>query len=136
MFDTINVLDCKITSASINKPKYFGRSDKSIRIHALALCMERFERYLEKVDGTGVVIYERFGRGMSKKARYEARSLVGMFERIDGKIINGDPVKRPILAYADFIAYAIQHKVMSGGTKQKRWNQIKERYIEGGYIEE
>ena len=140
VFKTINEINCKLVSATIHKPVHEAKYDWSVNVKAftLLICLERFQFFLEDVDDEGEVTYERFTNNIRRKMTKELKRLqsISTFPcltnlcKIKGRVKNGDPTKEVILQFSDFFVYAPHIKLVTGNQKQKRWEEIKEKYYE------
>jgi len=140
IFDSINSIDCKLISTTINKSIHEDKYDWSVNVRAytLLICLERFQFFLEDYAGEGKAIYERFSNNLRRKMTKELQLLQSIptfpyftnMEKIKGKVRNGDPVEERILQFSDFFVYAPHIKLVTSHKADRRWQQIKNRYYE------
>jgi hypothetical protein len=140
IFNAINTIDCKLVSATIHKPSHEAKYDWSVNVKAytLLICLERFQFFLEDVNNEGNAIYERFTNSLRRKMTQELQQLQSIptfpyftnLNKIKGKVKNGDPSKEVLLQFSDFFVYAPHIKLVTCHRKQKRWQEIKEKYYE------
>ncbi len=138
MFDIIRNSPCRLLSSAINLARHFDKYDEpeDPKAYALVLMLERFQDFLASKASEGIVIYERINRAERKRLKGTMKGLKRMLalnqyvelKNIIGDIRSGDPLKEPILQLADFFAYATHSKYRSNGTKQDRWESVKEKY--------
>lgn len=140
IFDSINSIDCKLVSTTIHKPSHEANYEWSVNVRAytLLLCLERFQYFLEDVNGEGRAIYERFTNNLRRKMSGELYRLQAIptfpyftnLDKIKGKVRNGDPTREVILQFSDFFVYAPHIKLVTCHRKERRWQQIKGKYYE------
>lgn len=138
VFESINSIECSLVSATIHKPSHLAKYEipVDVRAYTLLICMERFQYFLQDVNGTGAVVYEQLTVRLRQKMYREMRALRAIpnfpyltkLDKIRGKIINGDPTRDKMLQFADFFAYAPHIKMVTCHKKDTRWQEIKNRY--------
>ena len=138
IFNSINSIDCKLLSATINKPHHDGRYDWSVnvRVYTLLFCLERFQYFLEDENENGKTIYEKFSNNLRRKMTDELERLQNIptfpsftnLDKIKGKVRTGDPIEEKVLQFSDFFVYAPHIRSVTNYNADIRWRQIKERY--------
>ncbi|MEX0656681.1 MAG: DUF3800 domain-containing protein [Nitrosopumilaceae archaeon] len=111
---TILSLDCKLLSVTLDLDYHCQKYSNPVWPTALALLyiLERFQYFIDEQNSSGVSIFERFTNSMRDKVKREWKILNSYpsFPKPTKwpdleKVENGDPVKQPILAFADFFGY-------------------------------
>ena len=145
VFSIIEKSDCFLLSVTVDLEKHYSNNVNPFnpQAYVMLLMLERFQGFLEKKNGHGKVIYEKFDKKMRKNVRQTMREVREGLRHLHYKelgnikepIENGNPKTQPILQLVDFFAYAVWIKEKK--KREGRLDSIKHKYFrlnEGGNV--
>ncbi len=134
VFEAIKKIDCTLFSVTIDLEYHYNHYSNPIFPMALALwyILERFQYYVSNIDGKGIAVYEQFTESLRNKVNKEWKKLESYekfpqptdFKNLKKKVLNGDPTKEPMLAFADFFVYLPWNRKMSNS----KWKGFGHKY--------
>lgn len=139
VFNAIIKIDCALLSVTIDLDKHCKRYSKpvNVRAYALLIMLERFQYFLERHGHNGEAIYEEFSSRLQKKAEIAQKWLATRptfptpttRDNVAKQVKHGDPLKEPMLQFADFFAYAPYIKCASNNKKTSRLDSVHHKYF-------
>jgi len=134
MFQAIDSIDCTLFSVTIDLDYHYKKYSKPIFPMALALkyILERFQYFVSIKETTGIAMYEQFTESLRNKVNNEWKKLESYknshqptdFKNLKKKVLNGDPTKEPMLAFADFFVYLPWNRKISNS----KWKYLNQKY--------
>ena len=138
----INTECCYLLSVTIDKEKHCKNYNRPANVlgYALLLILERFQYFLNEYGDSGKAIYERYNSKMSKIVDRTHRWLRSLsrfpnanLEKIQSKIVNGNPKDHTILQYSDFFAYAPWIRSQTCYRLSEKYDRLKHKYYNLDY---
>ena len=138
IFSAIKSIDCSLISVTLNLYYHCYHYSKPVspRAYTLRLLLERFQYFLEDNNERGDASYERYNSQLRKKVELAQKHLLAndnfpkptTLSNLSKRVKSGDPLKEPVLQFADFFVYIPWIRSTTNCQALDRWNEIKHKY--------